>query len=61
MHHHIGVSESKYEHIGTFLRLRAGDPAIRVRAYFVFKGLLRDLRRLELSSEASAAHPISCS
>jgi hypothetical protein len=29
-HHHIGVSQKYYEHIGTFLTKNAGDPAIRV-------------------------------
>lgn len=30
-HHHIGHSQNQYEHIGTFLRKYAGDPAIKVR------------------------------
>ena len=30
-HHHIGVSQKNFEHIGTFLRRHTGDPAIRVR------------------------------
>jgi hypothetical protein len=30
-HHHIGASENDYEHIGTFLRQHAGDPAIKVQ------------------------------
>jgi hypothetical protein len=29
-HHHIGVSQNHHEHIGTFLRRNAGDPAIKV-------------------------------
>jgi hypothetical protein len=29
-HHHIGVSQKRFEHIGTFLRRHAGDPAIQV-------------------------------
>ncbi|KIM78572.1 hypothetical protein PILCRDRAFT_11038 [Piloderma croceum F 1598] len=28
-HHHIGVTENHYDHIGTFLRDNAGDPAIK--------------------------------
>lgn len=28
-HHHIGLSENRYEHIGTFLRTNSGDPAIK--------------------------------
>lgn len=30
-HHHIGTSQRTYNHIGTFLRKNAGDPAIQVR------------------------------
>jgi hypothetical protein len=30
-HHHIGTSQNSFEHIGTFLRQKAGDPAIHVR------------------------------
>jgi len=30
-HHHIGISQNQYEHIGTFLRKNDGDPAIRVQ------------------------------
>jgi len=29
-HHHIGVSQNQYEHIGTFLKRNSGDPAIKV-------------------------------
>lgn len=29
-HHHIGTSQHIYNHIGTFLRRNAGDPAIQV-------------------------------
>jgi len=29
-HHHIGKSENMHQHIGTFLRNNAGDPAIKV-------------------------------
>jgi hypothetical protein len=29
-HHHIGVSQNRFEHIGTFLRQHAGDPAVQV-------------------------------
>jgi hypothetical protein len=29
-HHHIGVSETLAEHIGTFLRNHSGDPAVKV-------------------------------
>lgn len=29
-HHHIGISQKHYEHIGTFLWKNAGDPAIQV-------------------------------
>ena len=34
-HHHIGLSQNRYEHIGTFLRRNAGDPAIRVRHHMI--------------------------
>jgi hypothetical protein len=30
-HHHIGVSQNQFEHLGTFLRDHSGDPAIKVR------------------------------
>ena len=30
VHHHIGVSENFHEDIGVFLRVRAGDPAVKV-------------------------------
>jgi hypothetical protein len=29
-HHHLGISQNRFEHIGTFLRHHAGDPAIHV-------------------------------
>ena len=29
-HHHIGVSQNRYEHIGLFLKKTAGDPATKV-------------------------------
>jgi hypothetical protein len=29
-HHHIGLSQDLYQHIGTFLQRNAGDPAIKV-------------------------------
>ena len=29
-HHHIGVSQKHFKHIGTFLRQHATDPAIQV-------------------------------
>jgi hypothetical protein len=29
-HHHIGLSQDSYEHIGTFIRRNAGDPAVKV-------------------------------
>ena len=29
-HHHIGKSENRHEHIGTFLRQHSGDPATKV-------------------------------
>lgn len=29
-HHHIGLSENRYEHIGSFLNAHSGDPAIEV-------------------------------
>ena len=29
-HHHIGLAQNRYEHIGTFLRRHQGDPAIQV-------------------------------
>jgi hypothetical protein len=30
VHYHIGSSQSRYEHIGTFLRRTEGDPATKV-------------------------------
>ena len=30
-HHHIDKSETHYDEIGSFLRLNASDPAIKVR------------------------------
>jgi hypothetical protein len=30
-HHHIGVSQNQFEHLGTFLRDHSGDPSIKVR------------------------------
>jgi hypothetical protein len=30
-HHHIGLSENTYDHIGTFLQRNSGDPAVKVR------------------------------
>jgi hypothetical protein len=30
-HHHMGVSQNQYEHIGTFLNRTSGDPATKVR------------------------------
>jgi hypothetical protein len=36
-HHHIGLSQSRYEHIGTFLRRNAGDPAIKVRRHAILR------------------------
>ena len=30
VHHNIGKSEAKFEHIGTFLRTNIGDPAVHV-------------------------------
>ena len=29
-HHHIGLSQNQYEHIGTFLQKNANDPAVKV-------------------------------
>jgi len=29
-HHHIGIAQNRYEHIGTFLHKHAGDPAVQV-------------------------------
>jgi hypothetical protein len=29
-HHHIGLSQKHFEHIGTFLRQHAADPATQV-------------------------------
>jgi hypothetical protein len=29
-HHHIGTAENNPEHIGSFLRLHTGDPAVKV-------------------------------
>jgi hypothetical protein len=29
-HHHIGLSQDSYEHIGTFLRRNTGDLAVKV-------------------------------
>jgi hypothetical protein len=31
-HHHVGVSQNHYEHIGTFLNRTSGDPATKVNA-----------------------------
>jgi hypothetical protein len=36
-HHHIGLSQSRYEHIGTFLRRNMGDPAIKVRRHAILR------------------------
>ena len=33
-HHHIGVSQKHYKHIGTFLETNAGDPAIQAQCYY---------------------------
>ena len=33
-HHHIGVAENHPEHIGTFLQVHAGNPAIKVSSHF---------------------------
>jgi hypothetical protein len=38
-HHHIGVSQNQYEHIGTFLQKNARDPAIKVRCLLMNTGL----------------------
>ena len=35
VHHHIGVSENLHEDIGVFLRMRAGDPAVKVFLYII--------------------------
>jgi len=34
-HHHIGKSQNRHEHIGTFLRENKGDPAIKVHIIFL--------------------------
>lgn len=34
-HHHIGQSQNSSEHIGSFLRDHAGDPAVQVCTYSV--------------------------
>jgi hypothetical protein len=31
-HHHIGISQDHYEHVGSFLQRNSGDPAIKVGA-----------------------------
>jgi hypothetical protein len=31
-HHHIGISQNQYQHIGTFLQRNSGDPAVKVSA-----------------------------
>jgi len=33
-HHHIGISQKLYVHVGTFLRENSGDPAIKVNHAF---------------------------
>ena len=40
-HHHIGLSQNKFEHIGTFLRKQSGDPAIRVRVFIQMQDKLK--------------------
>jgi hypothetical protein len=38
VHHHIGKSQNRHEHIGTFLRANEGDPAIKVIIFsFLFE------------------------
>lgn len=39
-HHHIGKSENEPEHIGTFLKMHQGDPAIMVQLSSVSTFLL---------------------
>jgi hypothetical protein len=33
VHHHIGQSEKNHDDIGSYLRARDGDPAMKVRDY----------------------------
>ena len=33
-HNYIGVTENHPEHIGTFLQVHSGDPAIKVSSHF---------------------------
>lgn len=48
-HYHIGESENVYQHIGTFLRNNAGDPAIKVCLFYAAVRIL-----------AKTAHRITC-
>ena len=32
VHHHIGLSEKYFEHVGTFIRMHSGDPAVKVES-----------------------------
>lgn len=34
-HHHIGLGQNRWEHIGTFLCRHAGDPAVQVQVILV--------------------------
>lgn len=38
-HHHIGMSQNEFEHIGTFLQRNSGDPAIKVITWECYKPL----------------------
>jgi hypothetical protein len=40
-HHHIGMSENRYEHIGTFLRSHSGDPAMKVEQFISWSPMTR--------------------
>lgn len=35
VHHHIGISQNNYEHVGTFLQQCIGDPVIQVHTYLI--------------------------
>lgn len=59
-HHHIGLSQNLHEHIGTFLRKHAGDPAIKVCAmhgmtYFIECSLLLKGFSTEAQKTSSSA------
>jgi len=40
VHHHIGIHENYYEHIGTFLRTHSADPAVKVVSFILSARIL---------------------